>query len=226
MLHALLEKGGEQPPYLMVGHSLGGVYVRAFTAQYPDEVVGLVLVDSSHEKQVQQAPPELEKFGNLQMASMRFLQITEPIGLLRAFRMLEPTIASLQLAEDEKAPVLAEMYRTGYLDATMREMEMFAAYSSQFEKLNSLRDLPLIVFSQKMDAQKLFDQYPPNIQAQLTMELMQQVADSYNAQQAELAALSTRGKQIIVEGSGHFIQVEKPQIVIDAIREVLEQVVR
>ncbi|MBN1450571.1 MAG: alpha/beta hydrolase, partial [Anaerolineales bacterium] len=45
MLHALLEKGGEGPPYLIVGHSFGGVYVRTFTAEYPEEVVGMVLVD-------------------------------------------------------------------------------------------------------------------------------------------------------------------------------------
>jgi hypothetical protein len=61
MLHALLEQAGEHPPYLLVGHSLGGVYIRTFTAQYPEEVVGMVLVDSSHENQSQQTPPELAK---------------------------------------------------------------------------------------------------------------------------------------------------------------------
>ncbi|MCJ7433695.1 MAG: alpha/beta hydrolase, partial [Anaerolineales bacterium] len=112
MLHDLLEKGGEQPPYLMVGHSFGGIYVRAFTAEYPDEVVGMVLVDSSHENQAQQVPPELAKLSDPKsaMASLRILQIAAPIGLVRTFKLLDAGV-SLVFTEDEKGPVLAEVYR-------------------------------------------------------------------------------------------------------------------
>src|SRR5207249_11399598 len=48
-LHAALQAAGEKPPYVMVGASLGGIYVRLYQAQYPDEVVGLVLVDPAAE---------------------------------------------------------------------------------------------------------------------------------------------------------------------------------
>ena len=51
-LHALLAAAGERAPYLMVGHSWGGEIVRLYTMQYPAEVAGLVLIDSSHEEQV------------------------------------------------------------------------------------------------------------------------------------------------------------------------------
>lgn len=230
MLHALLEKGGEKPPYLMVGHSFGGVYVRTFTAEYPDEVVGMVLVDSSHENQNQQAPPEIAKspeYIKLQEAgatSLQVLQIAAPIGVLRTFKLMDPAVANLQLPDQEKGPALAEMYRTGFIGAYARETAMTAPYSGQPRKLG---DIPLIVLSQKMDVmdvQKMFDAYPPAIRSLLTMEVMQQVADTYNEQQNELAALSTRGERIIVEDSGHFIQLDKPEVVIDAIREVFGQV--
>ncbi|ATC65384.1 hypothetical protein CMV30_16330 [Nibricoccus aquaticus] len=49
-LHTLLEKAGCRPPYVLVGASLGGVYVRAFATLYPDEVAGLVLAESAHER--------------------------------------------------------------------------------------------------------------------------------------------------------------------------------
>jgi pimeloyl-ACP methyl ester carboxylesterase len=49
-LHALLQKAGIRGPRVMVGHSLGGLFVRVFAAQYPDEVAGVVLVDSSMEE--------------------------------------------------------------------------------------------------------------------------------------------------------------------------------
>jgi pimeloyl-ACP methyl ester carboxylesterase len=60
-LHALLAATGERPPYVMAGHSWGGQIVRLYATQYPTEVVGLVLIDSSHEEQVKRfaavAPP-------------------------------------------------------------------------------------------------------------------------------------------------------------------------
>ena len=51
-LRALLGKAGERAPYVMVGHSWGGEIVRLYAMQYPAEIVGLVLIDSSHEEQV------------------------------------------------------------------------------------------------------------------------------------------------------------------------------
>jgi pimeloyl-ACP methyl ester carboxylesterase len=124
-------------------------------------------------------------------------------------------------SNQEKGAVLAEMYRTGYIGAYIRESNMSAAYSGQPGKLG---DIPLIVLSQKMDAQKLRGQYPPDFQSQLTLERWQEEADNVSALQDELAALSTHGRRIIVEASGHFIQLDQPQVVIDAIREVFEQV--
>jgi pimeloyl-ACP methyl ester carboxylesterase len=51
-LHALLRTLGAPPPYILVGHSMGGLYARAFAMQYPTEIAGLVLVDGTHERQV------------------------------------------------------------------------------------------------------------------------------------------------------------------------------
>jgi pimeloyl-ACP methyl ester carboxylesterase len=230
MLHDLLENGGEGPPYLMVGHSLGGVYVRAFTEKYPDEVVGMVLVDSSHEKQDEQLPPVLAELNDpkLVKTGLQIQQIIASIGLLRAFKLLDASNPPILLTEEEKGPALAEMYRTGYFGAYARETEMMLAYFSLPRKLNSLGDMPLIVVSAEMNAQEMYAAYEnaPQIQSQLSVEMMQQYADFLNGLQDELAALSTRSRHIIVKDSGHFIQLDAPQVVIDAVREVFEQVPR
>ena len=63
-LHQLLRAAHVPPPYVMVGHSIGGIYVRKYAAIYPTEVTGLVLVDSAHEEQfyrVSQISPEWAK---------------------------------------------------------------------------------------------------------------------------------------------------------------------
>jgi pimeloyl-ACP methyl ester carboxylesterase len=233
MLHTLLENGGEKPPYLMVGHSFGGVIVRTFTAEYPDEVVGMVLVDSSHENQFQQSPPEIEEISKVQVetsqTSSRINQIAERLGYIRAFKLYDAAFASLQFPEKDEAALLVEMYRTGYFAAIAREVEVMIAYCRQPCKLNSLGDMPLIVLSAEKNAQEIYDDWakwapltdPPS---QISMEMAQQWADTLSGFQDELVALSTQGKRIDVKESGHNIHMEKPQAVIDAVREVFEQV--
>jgi pimeloyl-ACP methyl ester carboxylesterase len=62
-LHALLQGAGEPGPYVFVAHSIGGLFVRLYASTYPDEVAGMVLVDSASEDQVDRftpiTPPEL-----------------------------------------------------------------------------------------------------------------------------------------------------------------------
>jgi len=232
-LHTLLENGGEEPPYLIAGHSFGGIFIRAFTAEYPDEVVGMVLVDSSHENQFQKSPPELEEISKLQveigLTNLRIFRFAERFGLLRAFKLYDSAVASLHLAEKDEKSLLAGMYRTGYNLAIAREVEMTTAYFSQPGKLNSLGDMPLIVLSAEKNVKAMYDdlamyaQYtdPPS---QLSMEVVQQLVNTLDQFQDELAALSTQGKRIDVKESGHNIHMEKPQVVVDAIREVYDQV--
>jgi pimeloyl-ACP methyl ester carboxylesterase len=223
MLHTLLEKGGEQPPYLMVGHSLGGIYVRAFASLYPDDVIGMVLVDSSHENQNLLLPSEFVKLTNTQSVALQFCQAFAPFGLVRAIKMMDSLIVVFPLTEEEKKPLLAAMYRSGYCGASAREINMFFAYASQHKDLNSLGEMPLIVLTSGSDAQQMYDQLPPAFQSQLTLDVMQQEVDAWNAMQEELAALSTHGKRIVVQESGHNIQLDSPEVVINAIQEVFEQ---
>jgi pimeloyl-ACP methyl ester carboxylesterase len=51
-IDALLRAAGEAPPYVLVGHSVGGIYARRFAARFPASVSGLVLIDSAHEEQI------------------------------------------------------------------------------------------------------------------------------------------------------------------------------
>jgi len=234
MLHDLLAQAGEKPPYLMVAHSMGGVYVRTFTAVYPADVVGMVLVDTSHENQTQLAKqltpaeiresPESIEAAKAQRTILKLLPIAEPLGLLRAFKIMDAGAASLQLPEEKKAAFLAESYRTGYMAAYLREVNMMEAYFEQGGKPNSLGDIPLIVLSAELNTQKMSEQYAPSVRSKLTTDILQQQVDALNGLHAELAGLSTRGKWIIVPGTGHFIQLDAPQVVTDAIREVFGQV--
>jgi pimeloyl-ACP methyl ester carboxylesterase len=225
-LHTLLANGGEGPPYLMVGHSLGGIYVRAFAALYPQDVAGMVLVDSSHENQNQRLPAEFLKINSTQQFAIQFCRVTAPFGLVRAIKMMDSLVAVFALTEEEKGPLLAAMNRTSYCGAAARELDMFNAYTSQPKELASLGDLPLIVLTSGQSAQEMYAELPPAFQSQLTIQVLQAEVEAWNAMQEELAGLSTQGKRIVVRESGHNIQLEAPQVIVDAVREVYEQVAR
>jgi pimeloyl-ACP methyl ester carboxylesterase len=223
MLQALLANGGEQSPYLMVGHSLGGIYVRAFAALYPQDMAGMVLVDSSHENQNQLLPAEFVKLNKTQMFAIRFCQAAAPFGLVRAVKMMDSLVAVFQLTEEEKKPLLAAMNRTTYCGAAARELDMFSAYTSQPRELAKLGDMPLVVLTSGYTAQEMYAELPPAFQSQVNIEVVQAEAQAWNAMQEELAGLSARGKRIVVRESGHNIQLDAPQVIIAAIREVFEQ---
>lgn len=80
-LHQLLEAADVPGPYILVGHSAGGEYIRAHAKQYATEVIGMVFVDSSHESDALRYPPEFLESRKSQTAMMRLCQVLSPLGV-------------------------------------------------------------------------------------------------------------------------------------------------
>src|SRR5215472_10435673 len=88
-LHALLEAAHEKGPFILVGHSFGGFNVRVYNGQYPAEVAGMVLVDASHEDQLQRMPPGFQEFMKKSNESLKRQKLLAPLLIpseWRAFR--------------------------------------------------------------------------------------------------------------------------------------------
>ena len=96
-LHTLLAKADIAPPYVLVGHRYGGMFIRKFQEQYPDEVVGLVLVDSSHPDVFNEEDNEAE-IKRLQR-NVRYFQ---PLGLVRFVTRRNYRVNTLSEAEKEQ----------------------------------------------------------------------------------------------------------------------------
>jgi pimeloyl-ACP methyl ester carboxylesterase len=94
-LHELLQRAGIPAPYLLVGNSFGGLNVRVYNGLYPNEVAGMVLVDSAHEDEPKRAP----KF-YLGRTAPRYLwyplhlmfQTADNIGLIRLTQPSPPRV--------------------------------------------------------------------------------------------------------------------------------------
>jgi pimeloyl-ACP methyl ester carboxylesterase len=85
-LHTLLAKAGVEPPYVLVGHSIGGMFVRYYAHRYPDQVAGMVLVDAAHEEQYLRFPESMRRLQQQSLTMMvwvmRLLKMLNSIGLL------------------------------------------------------------------------------------------------------------------------------------------------
>jgi pimeloyl-ACP methyl ester carboxylesterase len=223
-LHTLLVNAGVQPPYVLVAHSLGGHNVRMFADLYPDEVTGMVLVDSGHEDQLERFPPEYSQLTNQQMSYLSVMAFMARFGILRVLgnssqgaEFAPPQV--LQLPADVQPVYMAMMSHPSYFDATLAEMRSIPEINTQIRATRNLGDLPLIVLT----AESTLD---PAI-----MKLMGVPADFDTTKiqaiwlelQTELAALSTNSEHIVVEDSHHAIHLDQPQAVIDAIRKVVHE---
>src|SRR3990172_8508391 len=142
-LHQLLETAGIPGPYILIGHSAGGVYIRSFARQYPSEVQGMVLVDSSHESQDLRFPAKFKDYSARQNLLIRLCQVISPFGAIRLPKMWNTMIPENITSSDWGEAVMATMYRTSYCDSAFDELSVFAGSYSQPEGPASLGDLPL-----------------------------------------------------------------------------------
>lgn len=202
-LHGLLEAAGEAPPYVMVGHSLGGPLVRVFDVRFPGEVVGFVFVDVSHPDQNERLPPEAK--GSL--PDLSWTKLRAATGLYR----LSARAPSYGLPS-EASEVLKHLMPRG-VSALADEQEALDDVFQQAGDTGPLGDRPLVVLTASNHAR------PGMSQAAIVS-----AQRAWLALQMELAALSTNSIQRTVEGAHHYIQLAKPEAVVDATREVVTAV--
>ena len=223
-LHALLKAAEVPGPYIMVGHSAGGVYVRAYASKYPSEVVGMVLVDSSHEGENLILPPEWVKLNQTQNTMMAACRVMSPFGLMRLSHMFDAAKAGVSMDRQVGAAYLAATYQARFCQVSAEEIAALAATPFQPDTPGSLGDMPLIVLTADTSQELLQAQVPGYLKSTVGPEVVAKVFQANREMQKSLVGLSSRGRQIMVPNSGHMIQLEKPEVVVDAIREVLAQV--
>lgn len=201
-LHALLQAAGLTPPYILVGHSLGGFNVRLYASLHRKEVAGMVLVDSSHPDQENQFPPELKNMEGTWLREAEFLEFSTPFGIPRL----------MGLCDEEPAQRAAECnFHTAR--EGVAELKAFAQSATETAATDSLGDLPLAVLSH--DPEKPSIELPPDL-ATPTNAVWEKM-------QEDLAHLSMRGTQMIAKNSAHYIQIDRPDVVVEAVRKIVEQ---
>jgi pimeloyl-ACP methyl ester carboxylesterase len=203
-LHTLLQNAGVAGPYVLVGHSFGGLYARAFAEDYADEVAGMVLVDSSHPEQWSRLPGGQEQYQGIRRLSA-LAPILARLGLLR--------LADATPLNHDLPPRQAAEYKTfadtaAYADINRDEFAGALATSAALRDASGLGERPLFVLTAT-------DHGDPAGES------------AWQALQRELAALSTNRIHRVVAGSSHaslLLDRDDAQNTASAIRQVVEAV--
>jgi pimeloyl-ACP methyl ester carboxylesterase len=206
-LHRLLQHAGIFGPLVLVGHSMGGFNVRVYASLYRHDldgmVVGLVLVDSSHPEQQKRLPPSINDLDATWLREQEFFEFTMPFGIPRL----------LGFCGDDDAIRAADCNFHSARES-VAELKAVSESAAQTANSGSLGDIPLVVLSHDPDMP----------QPDLPEDLVKPTNDAWRQMQEELAHLSTRGRQVIARHSGHYIQLERPELVIEAVHSVVDEV--
>ena len=166
-LRALLGQAGVAPPYVLVGHSLGGLHVELFARRHPDEVGGVVLIEA--------ASPD---------------EASDPPSQSGLARLLDSVVGGIDRLRG----------RSRGFD----EVDNVRDSVGQIRAAPPFPDVPLVV-----------------VTGGKRMRLVPEAAfETHQEAQRERAALSPQGRQVIALKSGHFPQLQEPDVVVAAIREV------
>lgn len=212
-LHAALTAAGERGPFVMVGQSMGGPYVVAFTRYFGAEVAGLVLVDPSHPDQAARVAGYMTETRSL------LSRVVMRLGWSGLLRLAAPVLlprAPHQTAHDVQAvrafAPLSLRTQLAESDATERTLAEAGAF-------RDLGNRPLVVLTAmapytvgELRGMKITPAQGREVQA-----LWKQMHD-------DIAGWSSRGTHRLLPGAGHDIQFDDPRAVVDAVLSVVQAV--
>jgi pimeloyl-ACP methyl ester carboxylesterase len=220
-LHALLAKASLRPPYILVGHSYGGMIVEQYTYRYRQEVSGLVLVEAQHEDEA----PRLDALtGGGYSKIMASILDSDRQCLAGAEQGFAPGTAITQQCVSPQprfdgalqAAHLAEAGSVKYWRTSVAEFsDLFTLSADQLRAARGpFGDLPLVSLTRGVS--------PFLIPGQPQSATNKAIEAENKAMQDEVAALSSRGSNSVVSGASHSIHLEKPDAVIAAVNRVLD----
>jgi pimeloyl-ACP methyl ester carboxylesterase len=201
-LHALLQKADIEGPYVMVGHSFGGLYTLFFAHKYPKDVVGVVLLDSSHPDQWTSTTAGEE----LYKSNARTFSLTPILARLGLMRLRAKSQPALSVPDLQNAELVAFNSATQDWDAQVAEFAATADLDDEVRAAGPLGDLPLFVLTAT-------DHGGPA-----------EMEQAWQALQNELAQLSTNSVHRVLNGARHESLWADPKFARESVAAILKVV--
>jgi pimeloyl-ACP methyl ester carboxylesterase len=199
-LRSILWQSGAQPPYLLVGHSMGGLLVRVFADLFPDETAGLVLLDAVHPDQHLRSAA-IKTHMATGFAFLKTVPLLARLGYVRLTGLFDAWGEGLPALQAAQSRAFLCSYR--HLKTTRDESLAWDAICAEVRGTRGLGDLPLAVLTAGKD-----------------------ILPGQPELQKELAALSSDSVHYVVKGADHVTLVSQREhalTVVEAIRHVAER---
>lgn len=212
-LEGLLKQAGIDDKLILVGHSAGGLYVRAFAGLFPRSVAGLVFVEASSPEVFHASPsqPRQQLIAERhQEAPWLFFKVATGLARLTDEYCNPNTSQRIPAVQDLAR---AEDCRPEYMNSWLGEWDDFESSAEQVFKMPCCDSIPLVIISE--------DPGPPKPGA-VNVSKNQQTWDDL---QDGLKRLSSRSMRIIARNSRHYIMVDRPDVVITAVETVDAEIV-
>jgi pimeloyl-ACP methyl ester carboxylesterase len=213
-LHATLVKAGERAPFVLVGHSMGGPYIMTYTKYFGSEVAGLVFVDASHPDQVQRF-----KAVTSYTPSDMILLIKAGVAFAwtGAVRMVPLATEGVPHQPPQAVQAMAA-YAPTSLGSLLKEIESVDMTLAEAGAFRQLGHRPVFVLTSMVPL-------PEEALAalKLTHEQGRQYKEIWKGMHDEEASWSTNSWHQLVADAAHYIQFDRPDIVIAAVRSVVNK---
>lgn len=194
-LRTLLRTAAVPEPYVLVGHSFGGYNVRLFASNYPEETAGLVLVDAAHEDQVRRFQEE----GGINIVPRSNLVF------------LSSSDIPDNMPDDVRALARSLINSSAAYQAVRDELISFRRSAAQVRNAPPLPDIPLVVVSR---GQQVWPDTPKGKQLEQVWAKLQD----------ELAERQLHVPHLFARNSGHYVQLDEPGVVVNAVRSVISSI--
>jgi pimeloyl-ACP methyl ester carboxylesterase len=214
-LRELLRVAGVPAPYLLVGHSLGGLYARHYAVRFPGEVAGLLLLDPEHEDYDAYLPPQLRDIYSA-WDPEQALPDELPDELIQHFRGL----FAQELAdwpEEIRELLIARHLSPDWFRVGLHEAQNRYQLHDELRQAGPLPDVPLIVLTAMG-----IDAFKTAVSAGIPESLLREEVDGKRRLHDALAASVPHGENRLIDGVGHVtLPWRRPDAVLQAIQDLL-----
>lgn len=210
-LHELLAAASITRPIILMGHSISGLYLRSYAAQFPDDLVGMVFVDGVTPLQDDRVPPALVKIQEEQRRDMPWIKVRMMLGWYR----LKGECASIMPGFERYAAwIKADSCIPSQIDAVENELDAERVSGEMTLHAELPRSLPILILSR--DPEILPSNWPADV--------AKGNAVIWNVMQEEAKKLTDYSRRIIAKGSDHYIQIDRPDLVNREVAAFITQV--
>ncbi len=208
-LHTLLSRSGIKGNIILVGHSQGGLFVQYYAKTYPQQVAGIVLVDSVHPEQSLSMHADVRKKYEGELRALTLLtKILAPTGLLRLAGRSETIIAD-KLPSEYQAMARSVGFQSKAYRTLDEETASFEQSQAEVRDAGPLPNVPLAVISSS-----LVQDFPPGF-------TQGSIKATWDELQTDLGKSATLPR-VIASKSGHYIHLDQPELVIQTVLEIVK----